>query len=376
MPLSPHYAQLDLIASPVFVLEIDAEGQPVYAAFNKKARSVSGRPLSDYLGRTAKEVYVGPFGRAAYERHCQARDSVAPLVYQVDLPIADRTRTIQTTLHPEKDAHGKLQRLYGTSIDLTAQTAAQQAKEEFEALTNEMEQFVALAAHDLRTPMRNISAIADLLLDEFVDRGDGKVELIETLDKIAIKTSELITDVLSHVESVRAQSKASTFSFPALCYDILGALDPLSQHKVKAATVTMRADRTAMQIVLRNLTENAMKHGGRKKLSLDIDVQKGLPGMIDVTLSDNGGGFSKDGLELMNGGRFRAESGYGLFAVKRLIDARGGTLVARNLPDSGGAVVRFSLPGDCINSTMNLGGLPFGIESPPVSFPLTMQHRA
>ena len=80
--------------------------------------------------------------------------------------------------------------------------------------------------------------------------------------------------------------------------------------------------------------------------------------MVEVTLTDNGKGFSDAALEIMNGGRFRVDSGYGLFAIKRLITARAGTLVARNLPQGTGAVVRFSLPGEIVGVTESLGDAP------------------
>ena len=48
------YSEFDLVAAPVFVLEFNEDGAPVYAAFNKYGLKKSGRPLSDYLGKTLK----------------------------------------------------------------------------------------------------------------------------------------------------------------------------------------------------------------------------------------------------------------------------------------------------------------------------------
>lgn len=355
MNIVANYDQFDLIEAPIFVLEISPDGEPVYAAFNSYARRNAGRPLSDYLGRTAVDVYPHAFGRTAYERHCEVRDTATPTTYQLDLPIGGTIRGIRTTLRPECDSNGKVVRLFGSSIDMTSERHAVEAKVQFDTLSSEMEQFVALAAHDLRAPMRNIAVIADLLRDEPLDGDcDSRIELLDTLDNIAVKSMDLITDVLLHVETVASERRESVFSLPALCHDILETLDPDAKHTLTAATATLSADRTAMQIALRNMTENAMKHGGRDNLHIRVDVQNGLPGLLDITLMDNGQGFSSDALKVMNEGKFRAESGYGLFAVKRLISARGGNLVARNLPDNEGAVVRFSLPGTYIHGGTGL----------------------
>ncbi|KIN61366.1 Histidine kinase [Sulfitobacter noctilucae] len=348
------YAAFDLISAPVFVLEIDDQGAPVYVAFNEFARSVSGRPLTDYVGRTALEIYPGVFGRTAYAHHCAARDRAATMTYQLDLPVFGIARTIRTTLRPETDEAGKVLRLIGTSTDMTIEKHALEAKVQLDTMSSEMEQFVALAAHDLRGPMRNIALIADMLRDEFVDHGDGKLELMDTLESIALKTMSLITEVLSHVETVAVQASKTVFSFPAMCHDIVSTLDPHHQHVVVSTPATVETDRTALQIVLRNLLENAMKHGGIPHLHIQVDVKIGMAGMLDVTITDNGQGFEKDALKVMNRSEIRAESGYGLFGIKRLISARGGTLAALNLPDGSGAMIRFSLPGSYVDSNASL----------------------
>lgn len=351
------YSDLDLVAAPIFVLKINDDGEPVYAAVNDFALKKSGRPLSDYLGRTALEVYPHAYGRTAYARHCGARDSGVATSYQLDVPIAGITRSVRTTLCPDLGDDGKVIRLVGCSTDLTTEKNAQDAKAQFNTLAAEMEQFVAMAAHDLRAPMRQISAITELLRDEMNEQNLGNNELLDTLNRIASKTMDLVTEVLQHVEVTAVRNPETVFSFPALCYDICETLDPTKVHNITTSVATLSTDRTVMQIALRNMIENALKHGHRDRLDIKIDVRQGLTGMLEVTLTDNGKGFSSDALKLMNHSQFRAESGYGLFAVKRLITARGGTLVAQNLPIQSGAIVRFSLPGFCIDQTAKTGRL-------------------
>lgn len=367
---------LDMISSPVFVLEVNEVGAPVYVAINTCARELSGRPLSDYLGRTALDVYPMAYGRAAYARHCEVMTSGKSLTYELDLPLRDRISTVQTTLHPEIDTDGRVVRLFGSSIDTSAEKDAREAKVEFDTMSSEMEQFVAFAAHDLRAPMRNIAALAELLYDGFADSTDERLEMIRLIESIATQSMDLITEVLSHAQTVSSEKNETTFSFPALCHAIWSTLDPTKTHRFTAALSTLCADRTAMQIALRNLAENAIKHGGRDTLDIDVQVAKGLPGMIEVTLIDNGRGFSDAALSIMNGGQFKIESGYGLFGIKRLISARGGTLVARNLPGGSGAVVRFSLPGSIVGVTASLGDTPDAAHLNAVTEASEQRHSA
>lgn len=95
------FSQLDFIASPVFVLETDPSGTPRYVAFNTTARAIADRPLIDYLGNTAREVYPGAFGLTAFEHHCEVAKSGHPMTYKLELPVAGQTRSIRTTLVPQ-----------------------------------------------------------------------------------------------------------------------------------------------------------------------------------------------------------------------------------------------------------------------------------
>lgn len=348
MNTASNYDSFDHISASIFVLNVGTDGRPTYAAVNAHARSVAGRPLSDYLGRTALEVYPAAYGRAAYARHCEVIMTGQKAAYDLDLPLNGKLRSLRVTLNPVMDAEGRVTQLFGSSIDITAERHAQDARAEFDTMSSEMEEFVAFAAHDLRAPLRNIALLAEILREELGDVPAAPLNILNLIDNVAVKSMDLIADVLSHAQAVSSIKRETVFSFPALCDTISTTLDPQGVHQVKTSLAAIKADRSAVQIALRNLMENAIKHGGRPSLSMEIKAASGLPGMLEITLADNGSGFSDGALKIINGAAFRADSGYGLFGVKRLISARGGTLEARNRPDGGGAVVRFSLPGEMI----------------------------
>lgn len=339
------FAHLDYIATPVFVLEVPADGLPVYCAFNASARAISGRPLSDYLGRTAAQIYDTAYGRTALARHCQVAKGGKPLTYELQLPLAGEVRQVRTTLSPEMDADGRVFRIYGTSFDITEENKAREARVSFHTAASEMEQFVAMAAHDLRAPMRNVTMLAEVLKQDFVDHGDGKLDMINMMDGIADKTMKLIDDILLHTQSVEAEETETLFDLSELTCLICDILDPEERHHVNVTPAALLTDKAALQIALRNLIENAVKHAGRVQMLLDISVVQLPGGMIAVTLEDNGKGFSDAALQLMNGGGFRVDGGYGLFGVRRMMRARGGAITAGNSPTTGGATIRFTLPG-------------------------------
>jgi len=345
---------LDLVASPVFVLEPDCDGLPRYVAFNEFARSISQRPLSDYLGQTAVQVYAGAFGRTAFARHCEVVQSGTAMTYELELPINGTTRDVRTTLIPQT-SDGVVKRLYGSSIDLTGEVNTRKAQLSFDTIATEMEQFIAMAAHDLRAPLRNITLITDMLREDVVDHGDGKLDMIQMLEDVAGKSMALLSDVLSHAKATDITHSMATFNFAALCRDICDVIDPQEQHHFTYPATEICADRTALQVAVRNLIDNAVKYGDRKHIHIDIGVQQAQDAMLDVTLTDNGAGFSDAALAFLNGGKFAVDSGYGLLGVRRMVQARGGSMTTRNATEGSGAVIRFSLPGELLTPTASLG---------------------
>lgn len=335
---------LDHIAGPIFVLDIDTKGEPVYAAFNSYALLNAGFVLEDILGLTAVEVYPGSMGRIAYARHKRVAETGISMTYELELPLMGRKRNVRTTLSPQKDETGRVIRLYGTSIDITAEQTAREVQVSLDTLTSEMEQFITMAAHDLRTPMRNVAALAEMLRDDFNDMGDGKLEIIDMMSDLAEKSMELISDVLTHARATSTKQDQCLFEFGTLCQNIYSVLDPQGLHKMSCSDVPLLGDQTAMQIVLRNLMDNVLKHGGRERMHLKCLVRPRGIDRVEVSLSDTGIGFDNPGIAFLDSGEFQVDSGYGLLGIRRLINARGGEISAQNNINGAGSTVHFTLP--------------------------------
>ena len=354
-PFAADFDQLDCIACPIFVLEIDDVGVPRFVAFNTSAREKTGNSLSHYVGRTALDVFPNAYGHAAYQHHCDVARTGKRATYELDLPFAAGIQSIRTTLVAYSDPKTGHQLLYGSFADVTMEQANREKQDSFDALTKEMEQFVALAAHDLRAPLRNMATLAALMKEDFVDKGDGKAELLDMMENVAKKSMVLISDVLSHADTTKLEDQRSTFDLSDLCQDIFDVLDPQQEHQFSCTFAEVSTDRTALQIALRNIIDNAIKFGGKVPLKIDIRVQIGAKGMLEVMVSDDGGGFSEAAIKFLNGGAFRVDSGYGLLGVRRMVEARGGTIRASNGSDQTGAIIQFCLPGEWLGTESGIG---------------------
>lgn len=342
---------LDQIEHVVFVLEPDAEGVPRYVAFNRYGCEVLGKSEADVIGLTAAELYPGDLGEIALQRHVEAFRTGQRQSYEILLPINGSERHVHRTLVPEIGTDGRVRRVIGSSSDRTGQQLLRHMQVGLDTIQGEAEDFVWLAAHDLRTPIRHVRNIAEMLRDDFKDLGDGKLQLIDMLEDLGIKAMELIGDVLSHAEATSCVAEeVLEFDFGNLARAVLALLDPAGTCICNITEARIRGDMVATQIILRNLVENALKHavgprGAAGRLCLDLVVEPCGHDSFAVHVADNGCGFDDPALVFLGGGDPRSDSGYGLMGIRRLIHARGGRLSAANRDDGPGARISFTLPG-------------------------------
>ena len=344
----PSFECYDHIAVPVFVLETDANGIPRYVACNTCASCNMGLETDEVIGQTARELYMGRFGQTMFLRHLKTFAEGKTTTYEREYARPEGTKWESITLTPQLDDAGNVKRIVVTNIDVTHEHQIRAANTSLVTATAEMEQFVAIAAHDLRAPMRNVKILSEFLRDAFEDHGDGKVELLDLLDEVADKSSILISEVLLQAQQVNVPPKRVSFDISELCQSICDVLDPRALHVITWTPEIIQGDKATFQIALRNLLDNAIKHGGEKRLEISISVAQKDEKTLSVCITDNGKGFDNPGLVFIETGKYATDCGYGLLGVRRLLTARGGTICVADTNPRQGGIVTFTLPGKVI----------------------------
>lgn len=216
-------------------------------------------------------------------------------------------------------------------------------------IQQQMEQFVSFAAHDLRSPMRNVQMLAEMLRDDFVDHGDGKLEMIDMLEEIAVKASHLIDDMLNYARTTELSETQSVVNLEDICSDIGLVLDPYGTHSITCVPCHLKCDPVVMRILLQNLVDNSIKYS-EGSAAIEVAQQPSGAGFIRLRIADHGLGFDDPSLVFLNQGTFRAESGFGLFGLKRLIEGRGGRIWAMPPNEGEGAVIFAEIPGEVLRA--------------------------
>ncbi|MEM6385817.1 MAG: ATP-binding protein [Pseudomonadota bacterium] len=341
---------LDYVDHPVFAVR-KQDGVPYFIEINEAACHLLGRSRDDVVGQTAETLFPGMLGTALHSTFGQTLETGVTSVEEHELSLQGADCLVRISLKPLNKPPNETPLLIGSIANLSGTQIIRNMRSAAETVAGEMEQFINLAAHDLRSPMQQVKQVAALLRRDFVDMGDGKVELIDLLEKLGESAMGLIGDVLSQAQAAEVPRTEENFDFGALMEEVIGLLDPSRQHIIRYETAMMDTDRVATQIILRNLIDNAIKYAACEPdetyapLVLKVSVDQHRNDMIAFSIKDNGNGFTARALKYLKDGQLKTGSGFGLLGVRRLLHTRGGELLVAHTENGRGAIVKFMLPG-------------------------------
>jgi signal transduction histidine kinase len=203
------------------------------------------------------------------------------------------------------------------------------------------EAFLADTAHDLRTPLSALRALAETALS----RPDQYAQLLPRTVELARRMDTIVDDVLMRARLVGG---AETMAIEPVWLDQLVATlveetpaDGAEVTVITAPTV-VNADPALIRRAVSNLLDNALRHGreGNSPAVVRVTVADGR-----VIVADRGPGIdpSMSGRMFDRFTSFSGSSGLGLSIVRWVVDAHGGRLrVSNNC--GGGTVFEVSLP--------------------------------
>ncbi|MFI6723846.1 ATP-binding protein [Streptomyces sp. R-74717] len=218
-------------------------------------------------------------------------------------------------------------------------------------------ELIAIVAHELRSPLTSVKGFTATLLakwERFTD--DQKRLMLETVDADAGRVTRLIAELLdiSRIDSGRLELRRQPVDLSAAVERHIQALTANGQTPDRFLVRTCQplpavwADPDKVDQVLGNLLENAVRHGeGTVTIEVAPAPAKSDEKGTAVTVSDEGPGIPEESMgrvftRFWRGSK-RGGTGLGLYIVKGIVEAHGGTITVGRGP-GGGAEFRFILP--------------------------------
>jgi PAS domain S-box-containing protein len=228
-----------------------------------------------------------------------------------------------------------------------------------ETLVRTQDEFLAVAAHELKTPMTGAKIAVQMLLRRFSQSGTADAEhmqrALRTIDQQINRLSRLVGELLetARLQSDRLDLERSPTDVAALVRTAVEqAPARMSRHELSLsvpAELCAEVDATRLEQVVANLLDNALKfspQGGR----IEVALQRTTAEHLQMTVRDHGIGVPEEHRAHLferfyqaHASTHRSGLGLGLYISQKIVARHGGTIRAE-FPADGGTCMVVTVP--------------------------------
>ncbi|HEY0463499.1 MAG TPA: ATP-binding protein, partial [Polyangiaceae bacterium] len=287
----------------------------------------------DSVGKTVLEVVRHAELKELLD---QGRRSLEPVTREIDFGSLQPRRLLVRAAQLPGDQGG----LLAVFVDVT----------EVRRLESLRREFVANVSHELRTPVTAVRSAAETLQNAAADDPVAARAFIGIIERNAERLHDLVEDLL---DLSRIESRGLKLTIEALDVDRVydQVLSLFSERAAKRGTVLeneaqdelprVLADRRALEHVLTNLVDNAVKYCPNSTIRLRAVAHEQS---VELVVEDNGPGIEARHLPRLferfyrvDAGRSRdiGGTGLGLSIVKHMVEAMGGSVRVESKPGVG-----------------------------------------
>lgn len=320
------------------VIVFDVEDRVTNA--NPAVEHVLGLPIRSFLNARLHDVVAQEDGNEVAESALAVFTAFISSKQKIQqgTPLAEcqfelSGKTINASFAPVAQREGEPLSIVAVFRDVTRQARIDRLKEEF----------ISVAAHELKTPMTALQGYTELLLSESVGRVTPmQAHFLQIIKTNVERLAELANDLLdvSRIEAGMVQLQIQELQLFDLVNEVTVTFQAEVERRELALVVkvpcdlpTVWGDRGRLIQLLTNLASNACKYtpsGGRVGI-----MARQVDGQIQVDVVDTGIGISRQDQEQIFSRFFRADnplireiggSGLGLSIAKSIVSLHGGEI--------------------------------------------------
>lgn len=235
-------------------------------------------------------------------------------------------------------------------------SSLQQIEADRRMVEEQRKQFIGAIAHDLRTPLFALRGSLDALTQDFAQSPEKQAHYLEIARSRADRLEHLIADlfVYTRTEYLNERPSLEITDIDKFLASIVRDAQPAAINagvclELKTEqTSEVPLDSHLVSRAIENLMENAFRHtpeGGEVTVLASQDTESLL-----IKVTDTGPGFTPEDLERAFEPMYRGDTarstlgaGLGMAIARGIVQAHGGTLIARN-GTAGGAELTIRLP--------------------------------
>jgi signal transduction histidine kinase len=309
-------------------------------------------PMDHFSGEVHQELFANV---------CTAHSQVVPAESFVALPTAvDRLRAIAELQQKAQSLEIEITERQRAEERLRhALQAEHEARLDAEAALHVRDEFLSIAAHELRNPLACLSLHAQVALQRLSHNEQHDVtrteHSLQSISQQATRLSRLIDRFLdvSRLEAEHLALQRRPTDLVILLEQVISSTRTWAdRHSIALETpASLRAwiDPLRLEQVLANLLDNAIKHSPQGE-PIVVTLSQPLAGTLELTVSDRGIGIPIEARDRIFQRYFQARPedatqglGLGLYVSRQIVELHGGEIRA-DFPAVGGTRFVVTLP--------------------------------
>ncbi|MFD1616591.1 PAS domain-containing sensor histidine kinase [Gelatiniphilus marinus] len=247
---------------------------------------------------------------------------------------------------PNYDLEGNITGSIGVYYDITEIKKLQNQKEnlllKLEKRNEELQEYAHIVSHDLKSPLRSVSALVSWLKEDNKGKLDNaSIQNFSLIESTVEKMEQLITDILEYSSIGSEEIEKSDVNINTVVTDLIQMLF-IPEHisvNVLSKLPIIKGNKTKLQQLFQNLISNAVKFIDKEVGIIDINVKE-LSTHYKFCIKDNGIGIEKKFhhkiFRIFNTlNKSEDSTGIGLSIVKKIVELHEGKIWLESEPNIG-----------------------------------------
>jgi PAS domain S-box-containing protein len=337
------------------LLEVDNDDRILTA--NKAFLKMTNYNEEDLIGKIGYEILVTKEEAKRIKEMNASRQEGESSIYEIQYLTKDKQiRYMVISGGPNRDIKGNVIGSIGIHLDITKLKELESLREELigdlKESNEELRNYAHVVSHDLKTPLRSISAAMNWLKDDNKEiLNEMGLSYLEIVDESLLKMDKIISDTLKYSE-LRQEDATNTYvdvnkllkrlkaelnkSYPESTINIIGEFPELFMNETRAVQI------------FQNILDNACKYRDPEKNSMiSISCHK-IFHVYEFHIEDNGIGIPDEQahrvfeiFQKLNNNR--DSNGVGMSIVKKIVENYNGKIWFESEPGVG-TTFKFNLP--------------------------------
>ena len=312
------------------LIEVDNDDRIIMV--NQSFCTISGYTEEELKGKIASKLLLHEDQEnIVFTKNAQREKGISDS-YEVKVRTkSGETRNWLISGAPSYDVHGNISGTIGIHLDITERKKLEEKQIELlKSLENQNEQlndYAHIVSHDLKSPLRNISALLSWTREDFQNKlGSDSLTNLDLMQNKVEKMDHLIENILKYSSIDNTIAKEEMVNTQEVVEDIISMIF-IPEHitvNIKNQLPVIKADATRIQQLFQNLISNAVNYIDKEKGLVEIDVEKKNDTYI-FSIADNGCGIPEENHEKIfkifsSTSNHQTSTGIGLSIVRKIVD--------------------------------------------------------